>query len=221
MRREIRKTNDGLCTIYLPDLDECYHSTNGAYQEAMHVFIESGWKQITQDVISILEIGFGTGLNGILTLIQGGKENKSVKYVGLEAFPISDEEVNQLGYMQFPSISSYKSLYLQMHESEWGKEVGITPLFHLTKIKQSLEIYEPPINSFNLVYFDAFGPKVQPEMWTEEVFHKMFTSLQSGGILVTYSANGQVRRNLQAVGFHVERIPGPAGKREMLRATKS
>lgn len=220
MRREIIETEDGSKTIHLPELNESYHSIHGAVQEAKHVFLKSGWDQLAISEFKILEIGFGTGLNAILTLIKGMKEDKKVHYTGLEAFPITPEEVKALNYAILPVIQSVKSEYEQLHESQWGKEININSEFILLKKEQKIEEFFPKENSYNLIYFDAFAPRVQPEMWTSEVFQKMYAALSKNGILVTYCAKGEVRRNMKHTGFEVERIPGPPGKREMLRAIK-
>lgn len=220
MRREIIETEDGSKTIHLPELNESYHSIHGAVQEAKHVFLKSGWDQLAISEYKILEIGFGTGLNAILTLIKGMKEDKKVHYTGLEAFPITPEEVKALNYAILPVIQSVKSEYEQLHESQWGKEININSEFILLKKEQKIEEFFPKENSYNLIYFDAFAPRVQPEMWTSEVFQKMYAALSKNGILVTYCAKGEVRRNMKHTGFEVERIPGPPGKREMLRAIK-
>lgn len=220
MKREIIETEDGSKTIHIPELNESYHSIHGAVQEAKHVFLKSGWDQLSTSEYKILEIGFGTGLNAILTLIKGSKEHKAVHYTGLEAFPISTEEFNALGYTTLSELQLVKEEYKQIHESQWGEEIKINMGFTLLKQKQELEEFHPQQNAYNLIYFDAFAPRVQPKMWTPEVFQKMYAALSTNGILVTYCAKGEVRRNMIRTGFEVERIPGPPGKREMLRGVK-
>lgn len=220
MKREIVTTKDGSKTIYLPEINESYHSRHGAYQEAMHVFIKSGWEQIQKDTVSILEVGFGTGLNAVLTYIAAKNAQKQVKYVGLEAFPVEMEEIESINYKEIPAVESYQSVFLKMHQSKWEEAIGIDENFTLQKIKAELESYISPNNIFDLIYFDAFGPRVQPEMWSLGIFKKLFDSLNPNGIFVTYSCKGQVRRDLITAGFEVEKIPGPPGKREMLRAVK-
>lgn len=220
IKREVVETEDGSKTIHLPTINESYHSTHGAVQEAKHVFIKSGFDEIKKKSFSVLEIGFGTGLNSIITFIEGKKKGKTINYTGLEAFPISKEEMNELGYFKLDEFSNYKEVYLNLHSTDWEKPVQISDEFSLLKIHQPLIDFSPESASFDLIYFDAFGPDIQPEMWTVEVFKKMYESLKSEGILVTYSAKGQVRRNMLSVGFEVEKIPGPPGKREMLRARK-
>lgn len=220
MKREIVKTKDGLKTINLPEWNESYHSTHGAYQEAMHVFIESGFNQIDKEILSVLEIGFGTGLNAILTFIESLDDQQVISYTSLEAYPVSIDEVEALAFFEFPEIKPHKDAYLKMHSSDWGKYVEISDTFQLRKVELKLEDFEPEKELFDVVYFDAFGPRVQPHLWSKEIFKKMYDGLKPGGIFVTYSAKGQVRRDLIEVGFEVEKIPGPPGKREMLRAKK-
>lgn len=220
MKREIIQTKDGSKTIHLPELNESYHSVHGAVQEAKHVFIQSGWKELKSNHYKILEIGLGSGLNAILTLIESEKGKVKVEYTGLEAFPISKEEIRALDYSNLKEIANYSEQFEKIHQAEWGNKVSITPYFTLTKIHQELLEYNPEERFYNLIYFDAFGPRVQPETWTIDVFTKMYSSLETNGILVTYCAKGEVRRILIELGFKVEKIPGPPGKREMLRARK-
>lgn len=221
MKREFLTTGDGSITIHLPDWDEQYHSKHGAIAEARHVFIKTGLQHFLaenpQNEISIMEIGFGTGLNALLTVSEIEKLGSSCTYLGVEAYPVSPEEVSKLNYPEKTEIAA--SLFQQLHDVAWEEKAEITPFFSLTKKKEFFsEISEE--NTYNLIYFDAFGARVQPELWTEEIFSTMYTALKAKGILVTYAAKGSVRRAMQAVGFNVERLPGPPGKREMLRATK-
>ena len=219
MKREIIITADGSHTISIPEWNEQYHSLNGAIAEAYHVFIEAGLKNIKNDNISILEIGFGTGLNSIITLIEADRINKNVFYQGVEAFPVKDEEIKVLNYIDELKAEEYKSEFELMHSSKWGEEIKISNNFTLLKqLKSFTEIND--VNKFDLIYFDAFGPDVQPELWTDNVFDKMYKSLKKGGILVTYSAKGIIKRSMKQAGFRVEGLPGPIGKREMTRAVK-
>ncbi|MGG6230260.1 tRNA (5-methylaminomethyl-2-thiouridine)(34)-methyltransferase MnmD [Tenacibaculum sp. SDUM215027] len=216
MKREIIITSDGSTTIHLPDWNEQYHSKHGAIQEAYHVFIRNGLKHVDAKSISILEIGFGTGLNCFITLLEAGKK---VDYVGVEAYPVAKEEVEKLNYVVELEAQGKQTLFEKIHEVSWEEKHDITPDFSLIKRKQFFaEITDE--NYFDLIYFDAFGAKVQPDLWTEDIFKIMFAALKPGGVLVTYSAKGSVRRAMQTVGFDVERLPGPPGKREMLRGTK-
>lgn len=221
MKREIIITDDGSTTIHLPDWDEQYHSKHGAIQEAYHVFINTGLfyflKQLQPKPIKILEIGFGTGLNAFITLLESEKNSIPINYTGIEAYPILSTEIEKLNYPL--ELNGSDKLFKEIHQSEWENAIVLTNHFSILKKKQSfLEINDE--NSFHLIYFDAFGARVQPELWTEQIFKKMYKALKKDGVLVTYSAKGSVRRAMQSVGFVVERLPGPPGKREMLRARK-
>ena len=222
MNRKIITTGDGSTTIYIEDWDEQYHSIHGAIQEANHVFIKHGLHEVLKanlDSINILEIGFGTGLNTFITCIEAEKRQRLIHYFGIEGYPIIKEELEQLNYDAL--LSDNNAAYFNaIHETSWEAQHQIHSNFTLTKHQQLFsEIVDT--DCFNLIYFDAFGAKVQPELWTEDIFKIMFNALKVNGILVTYSAKGSVRRAMQAVGFTVERLGGPPGKREMLRARKT
>lgn len=220
MKRRIITTADGSKTIQLEDWNEQYHSKHGAIQEAYHVFIKHGLQLFENGQVSILEIGFGTGLNALITFLEKEKLGLQINYVGVEAFPVALEEIEQLDYCSQLNAKEHKEVFMNMHSSVWEQPAIIKENFTLKKqLKDFRSINDT--NLFNLIYFDAFGARVQPELWTEEVFLKMYHALTDKGILVTYSAKGSVRRALQAVGFQVERLPGPPGKREMLRAVKT
>ncbi len=222
MKREIITTKDGSKTIHLSDWQENYHSHHGAVQEALHVFIKSGLDKKAREnsSVSILEVGFGTGLNAILTYAHALKGDLHIRYEGVEAYPVELDEINKLAYAKLKEVARYSEVYHEMHSSEWEQRVSITPEFELLKRKVMLAEYTPEAGVFDLVYFDAFGPRVQPELWEASIFEMLYNAMRPGAILVTYCAKGQVRRDLIAVGFYVEKIPGPPGKREMLRATK-
>ncbi|MBT8303205.1 MAG: tRNA (5-methylaminomethyl-2-thiouridine)(34)-methyltransferase MnmD [Bacteroidia bacterium] len=220
MQRKIITTADGSKTIYLPEWNEHYHSKHGAIQEANHVFIEKGLFHVSQmsKRISILEMGFGTGLNALITFLEAKKLGLQIDYTGVEAYPVGKEEMNSLNYAEHFNDRGIKEVFKMLHDIPWQERNEITNNFSLTKRKQFFfEITDE--DQFDLIYFDAFGPRVQPELWTKEIFKKMFLALKHNGVLVTYSAKGSVRRNMLEVGFAVERLPGPPGKREMLRAT--
>ena len=219
MKREILRTADGSTTIHLIDWDEHYHSKHGAIQEAYHVFIKNGLDQVSLDEISILEIGFGTGLNAFITFLEAKKSNKIIDYVGVEAYPVETSEIQQLNYVSELKAQEFQSIFDEMHLASWEEKHQISTNFSLTKRQQFFQDIDDE-NVFNLIYFDAFGVRVQPELWTEEVFLKMYKALKKNGILVTYAAAGSVRRALQSAGFKVERLQGPPGKREMLRGVK-
>ena len=221
MLKELLITEDGSHTIYLPEMDEHYHSIHGAIQESMHVYIEQGLLQTTKNELSILEIGFGTGLNAFLTYGYARKMKIKVNYFSLEKFPLTESEYLQLNYPQtiFPEFSF---VFEQMHCAGWNAEAEISPEFKLHKIQADLLNFK--FNSapqFDLVYYDAFAPGKQPEMWTEEVLHRVAATVKTEGILVTYCAKGTVRRTFEKAGLKMERIPGPIGKKEILRGKKT
>ncbi len=222
LKRKIVTTSDGSKTIKIEDWNEHYHSKHGAINEANHVFLKHGLlffcNTYQNNNIKLLEIGFGTGLNAFLTLIQVEKLNLCIKYTGIEAYPIKDNEINELNYPNLIS-EAHTKYFNKMHNASWNKLHNITPNFSFKKENIRFETISYK-NAFNIIYFDAFGARVQPELWTEFIFKIMYNALMINGILVTYSAKGSVRRAMQKVGFIVERLSGPPGKREMLRATK-
>lgn len=219
MKREIIKTLDGSTTIHLQEWDECYHSKHGAIQEAKHVFIKNGLSLFEDKAVSILEIGFGTGLNAFITFLESAQKQHKINYVGVEAYPIEAKEVLEMNYVSELEADQYVAVFEKMHECEWNTEVEISADFTLTKRKQFFdEINDFEI--FDLIYFDAFGYRVQPELWSTEIFQKMYNSLKPNGVLVTYAARGVVKRSMISVGFTVEKLAGPPGKREMFRAFK-
>jgi tRNA U34 5-methylaminomethyl-2-thiouridine-forming methyltransferase MnmC len=220
LKREILITSDGSTTIDLPEWNEQYHSKHGAIQEAYHVFIDKGLGQFnSQSRISVLEIGFGTGLNAFITYLEAKKRILKIDYVGVEAYPVLQEEILQLNYVAELKAKNEQAIFDKIHSLSWDKKYELSNYFSLIKRKQFFDEIEDE-DTYNLIYFDAFGARVQPELWTVEIFKKMYNALKQKGILVTYSAKGSVRRAMQEVGFVVERLPGPPGKREMLRAIK-
>ncbi len=219
MKREIIITEDGSTSIHLPDWNENYHSKHGAIQEARHVFIKNGLALFDNQPVSILEIGFGTGLNAIITYLESEKNHQKIDYFGVEAFPVSSEEIEMMNYMQQLNASNSQETFEKMHQSVWEEKVELSAHFSITKRKQFFnDIIDQ--NCIDLIYFDAFGYRVQPELWSTEIFHKMFDALKPNGILVTYAARGVVKRSMIEVGFTVEKLAGPPGKREMFRARK-
>lgn len=226
MKREIITTGDGSKTIHIPEWNEQYHSKHGAVQEARHVFLETGLQyyidrpdhNITQ-TIHILEMGFGTGLNALLTFLKARDLALPIAYTGVEAFPISSDEIGAMDYASVLQSQDTATIYNVLHTSSWEESNEVSKEFILTKRQEKFEDITD-LDRYDLVYFDAFGPRVQPTLWTEAIFSKMYKALKTNGILTTYCAQGAARRAMQAVGFVVERLPGPPGKREMLRATK-
>lgn len=219
MKREIIQTLDGSTTIHLTEWDECYHSKHGAIQEAQHVFIKNGLSLFQNQKVAILEIGFGTGLNAFITLLEAKKMQQTIDYVGVEAYPISAEEVLKMNYVSELNADKESTLFDTIHESNWGEKVLLNDGFTLTKRNQFFEEINDE-NIYDLIYFDAFGYRVQPELWSTEIFRKMYKALKNNGVLVTYAARGVVKRSMIEVGFTVEKLEGPPGKREMFRARK-
>ena len=216
---KLEKTADGSYTLYVPELDEHYHSVKGALTESQHIFIDMGLKHSSVPNPRILEIGFGTGLNAFLSLITADEMGKNVHFTTIERYPLSEEIIRQLDY---PSIINrgHEDDYFAIHQAPWEEDVKLTPCFTLHKIEGDFTHYRFE-DGYDIIYFDAFAPEKQPEMWEQSLFDSLYTVLNEGGILTTYCAKGIVRRMLQAAGFTVERLQGPpGGKREILRATK-
>lgn len=221
MDKEFVITEDGSHTIYLPEMDEHYHSTHGAIQESLHVYINQGLLQLTKKEISILEIGFGTGLNAYLTYVFAAKKNLKINYFTIEKYPLIEAEYLSLNYPKniFPE---YSEIFEKIHHSNWNTFVDISPEFSLLKVHADLLSFEFNSSSqFDLVYYDAFAPGKQPEMWTDEILQKVSACVKKDGMLVTYCAKGSVRRAFTAAGFQMERIPGPIGKKEILKGKKT
>jgi len=211
-------TVDGTVTLFVRELNEHYHSVHGAKQESVHVFIKAGLEMVAagKNEISIFELGFGTGLNALLTYQFAEKNNCKIDYCSVEKFPLEDKIIETLNYAE----ENEKPVFKNLHNCEWNKREFISDFFSLEKIKGSAEEINFAGRKFDLIYFDAFAPGVQPELWTDEIFKKMFDSLNANGLLVTYCAKGEVRRAMKRTGFTVEKLPGPPGKREMTRGRK-
>ncbi len=237
MQRQLLITKDGSHTISVPEMNVTYHSIHGAIQESKHVFIEAGLHAsgrlahpeafpISSNPLPacrwILEIGFGTALNALLTLIESEKTGTKIYYETLEPYPLNEQERASLNYCDQLNRPDLQNIFNKMHACEWEKEIPLTENFILIKRKQALADLEPLklLNFFELVYFDAFAPNAQPELWTTKIFKKLYDLMMKDGILVTYCSKGDVRRAMQAAGFVVEKIPGPPGKREMVRARR-
>lgn len=215
-------TADGSTTIHIPEWNEQYHSKHGAIQEAYHVFIKMGLNHLPENIspVKILEIGFGTGLNALITSLEAKNQNRNVMYCGVEGYPVSQEEMLQLNYATALDHASAEAYFQKINEGNWEENFEVHDQFQLIKQEKMFDEIENK-NEFDLIYFDAFGARVQPELWEVSMFQKMYEAIKENGVLVTYSAKGSVRRALQEVGFVVERLEGPPGKREMLRATKT
>ncbi|HIA36738.1 MAG TPA: SAM-dependent methyltransferase [Flavobacteriales bacterium] len=213
---KIITTKDGSDTLYNPELDEHYHSINGAIQESKHVFINAGFKEIRKNELSVLEVGFGTGLNALLTLKECGLLENKIQYTAVELFPLTHEVIQKLNY---DDIIGEADSFHKMHSCAWNTWVDINDQFLLKKLKVDLRTMHFQ-DKYDLVYFDAFSPQKQPALWTGEIFDKIVSACNEDAVFTTYSAKGSVRRGLQKAGFYVERIPGPPGKREMIRARR-
>ncbi|MDR0802413.1 tRNA (5-methylaminomethyl-2-thiouridine)(34)-methyltransferase MnmD [Fluviicola sp.] len=221
MKRELVKTADGSTTIYLPEWNEHYHSSHGALQEAQHVFIKHGLNPKTEDYLTIFEMGFGTGLNALLTYFASEKRHQYVHYIGLEAYPPAEAEIKGMNYTSFSNDPEAVEIFNKLHRADWNTACEISEHFVLEKIGKQIQELELEKGSIDLCYYDAFGPRVQPELWTPEIFAKIYDWLSPDGVLVTYCAKGQMKRDLKSVGFEVLSLPGPPGKREMTKAIKS
>lgn len=219
MKREIIRTSDGSTTIRIDEWDECYHSKHGAIQEAYHVFIKNGLSLFQGRPVSIMEIGFGTGLNAFITYLESQKSGQQIDYTGVEAYPVSSEEVIGMNYVSELNAKKDSHIFKLMHDCPWEEKSTISGLFSMTKKQQFFHDIEYA-EKFDLIYFDAFGYRVQPELWSTEIFRKMYNALKPNSVLVTYAARGVVKRSMIEVGFTVEKLDGPPGKREMFRATK-
>ena len=221
MNIEFEITEDGSHTLFVPGLNEHYHSTHGAIQESMHVFVDAGLRHCAKSEIKVLEIGLGTGLNAFLALVEAEKSSKKIDFTSLEFYPLSITDAEKLNYAGLIDPSK-KDVFNELHKAEWEVWNQITLYFSLLKMK--FDFSKPsefsPEKQFDIIFFDAFAPEKQPEMWTQEIFDKIYSVSSENAILTTYCAKGVVRRMLQAAGFVVERLLGPPGKREILRARK-
>lgn len=222
MHTQIITTEDGSHSLFVPHLDEHYHSTHGAIQESRHVYINAGFCSCTLKHINVLEIGFGTGLNAFLTLLQAEETGTMVNYNSLELYPLDIETAKQLNYAQFLTENAKAPLFAALHTSPWNQTNEITPYFTLHKFEIDFSNPDNLTTStlFDVIYFDAFAPEKQPEMWSQAIFDKLYAVSNPNAIITTYCAKGAVRRMLQSAGFTVERLPGPPGKREILRGVK-
>lgn len=221
MNIKLEITGDGSHTLFVPERNEHYHSTHGAVQESMHVYIDAGLRHCMKSEVKVLEIGFGTGLNAFLTLLEAEKNSRKTDFTSLELHPVSITDAEKLNYAELIAPAR-KEVFIELHRAGWEKRNRVTTDFSL--LKMQLDFSDPssfhPENRFDVVFFDAFAPEKQPEMWTPAIFDKIHSVSSEDAVLTTYCAKGSVRRMLQAAGFFVERLPGPPGKREMLRAVK-
>ncbi len=221
MTVDILETADGSDSLYFKELSEMYHSTFGAVQESTHVYIKNGLKYIKKSPLTVFEAGFGTGLNAFLTFLDSMQSGRPIQYIAIEKYPVSRNVWEQLNYPQFLSTSEIE-IFRAMHLAPWNENVRITENFVLKKILGDMTSFDFDLQPlFDLIYYDAFSPEKQPEMWEKTIFDKIFANTSPFGILVTYCSKGSVRRALKETGFKTERLEGPPGKREILRASKS
>jgi tRNA U34 5-methylaminomethyl-2-thiouridine-forming methyltransferase MnmC len=215
-------TGDGSHSLFVHSMDEHYHSTFGALKESEHVFIRAGLHAASagRKSLAALEVGFGTGLNALLTCLEAERLRTAVRYLGLEPHPLEESVWSRLNYPELLRQRHARDLFEAMHRSPFEKWHSLTGLFSFFKTRSALQNYQGSGMLFDLVYFDAFGPQAQPEMWTPDIFQKLAGMMAEGGIMVTYSSKGTVKRAMKAAGLAVEKLPGPPGKREFLRAIK-
>ena len=218
MRPEIILTADGSHSLFLRDLNENYHSVNGAITESVHVFINNGLLFRKQLAMTVFEVGFGTGLNALLTAFFAENKGFTIHYLSVEKYPLEPETIQGLNYPEQMGKGG-RMLWEKIQKAAWNKKITISNFFHLTKLRLDMTSLDLPKDSggFDVIYFDAFSPDVQPEMWQPEIFELLFQKCNRGAVITTYSAKGEVRRRMKAAGFSVEKLPGPPGKKEMLR----
>lgn len=220
MQRKVIDTGDGSKTLFLPEMDEQYHSLNGARTESEYVFLGKGYLHHPSKCPVIFEVGFGTGLNALLTAMMAEKQKRHTTFITIEKYPLNRDLLEELNYGALFSEDG-KELFNKIHEASWDEKVKISEFFTLEKIEGDLTEYEPGSNqNFDVIYFDAFGPDKQPAMWQSSIFKKIYNASAASSVFVTYSAKGQIRRQLRDCGYSMERLPGPPGKRQMLRGTK-
>lgn len=222
---QVIRTEDGSSSLFLPELNETYHSFHGALAESQHVFIKMGldyWldHHPASREVSVFEVGFGTGLNALLALEVAEKHKINIKFTTLEPFPLPEVTTGQLNYGQKAAGGAYKKEFHALHTAPWEEEVAITPHFKLLKHQNRLEDYAAGNKSFDLIFFDAFAPNKQAELWEKELLEKVAGFMAPGAVFTTYCAKGQLKRDLKALELRVDTLPGAPGKKEMVRAVK-
>lgn len=222
IKPEIKTTKDGSQTLFVTEFDEGYHSWHGAAQESMHVYITEGLKRVSEGVasVNVFELGLGTGLNAFLTARYAQESELKITYDGIEKFPVDPEILGKLNYQTLYGDDENIDLFEHLSSANWDEVVEISTYFNIHKIWGDFLTFENKTDFYDVFYFDAFGFRAQEELWSHESFQKCYDMLRKGGVLVTYASKGVARRTMEAIGFTVERIPGPPGKREMMRATK-
>ena len=221
---QIIETEDGSSSLYIPLLNETYHSFHGALTESNHVFIKQGlkyWQEMYgKAAVNVLEVGFGTGLNAMLSVRYALENHCNIFYETIEAYPLSADVIHQLNYPLLMKEAHLKELFYKIHKIEWGTPFPVVDFFTLLKQLKKLEEYRPENNFYDVVFFDAFAPNKQAELWEIDILKKMYDALTPAGVFVTYCAKGQLKRDLKTLGFEVQTLPGPPGKKEMVRAIK-
>ncbi|MDC1105136.1 tRNA (5-methylaminomethyl-2-thiouridine)(34)-methyltransferase MnmD [Prolixibacteraceae bacterium] len=221
LKREVTQTEDGSVTLFIPELDEHYHSIHGAVQESNHVFIDAGFCHASLNSLVVLEAGFGTGLNALLTYFEAERAGKQIHFISMEKYPLVAKEYNGLNYGHIVDEDSGEEVLQKLHHAAWGEKVNISDFFSITKLHIDMkDMVWNELPAIDLVYYDAFAPDKQPDLWSDELFRSVVDVMTKDGILTTYCAKGVVRRSLQSAGLSMERLPGPPGKREMLRGIK-
>ena len=222
-KRQFIITEDGSHTLFLPELNETYHSVHGAIQESNHEFVDQGLKYLLDESkpakIEVFEVGFGTGLNALLSILFAKRHGISMVYSSIEPFPLSHDEVRKLNYTNILKDAAAAELFTRIHDAEWDANRSIAPAMELIKIKDTIQNFRFK-NEMGICFFDAFAPSRQPEMWEFDILSKIYGALRRGGVFVTYCAMGQLKRDLKSIGFEVQCLPGPPGKKEMIRGIK-
>ncbi|WP_167612947.1 tRNA (5-methylaminomethyl-2-thiouridine)(34)-methyltransferase MnmD [Maribellus sediminis] len=220
MKRQVIETADGSKTLFIPDMNEQYHSVNGARTESEYVFLKQGYLHHSSESVVVFEVGFGTGLNALLTALKAEEQKRPTKFISIEKYPIEVSEIQNLNYGKQISEKA-DVLFKKLHDAAWNETTKISDYFTLHKIQADLKLLSfDNYEHFDVIYFDAFAPDKQPQLWEPEIFERIYNACNEGAIFVTYSAKGVIRRQLATTGFVMERLPGPPGKRQMLRGTK-
>ena len=217
MKREVIETADGSKTLFIPDMNEQYHSVNGALTESEYVFLKQGYLHHKSKTPVVFEVGFGTGLNALVTALKAAEQKRKTRFISIEKYPLSDIELKELEYDKLISQAA-ADLFTKIHEAKWNEEEKITEDFSILKIEADLKTFSfDNLPQFDLIYFDAFAPDKQPDLWSAQIFENIYKASNTKAVFVTYCAKGVIRRQLEATGFAVERLPGPPGKRQMMR----
>lgn len=217
MKRKVIETADGSKTLFIPDMNEQYHSVNGALTESEYVFLKQGYLHHTSKAPVVFEVGFGTGLNALVTALKAAEQKRKTRFISIEKYPLSGIELKELEYDKLISPDA-ADLFIKIHKAKWNEEVRITEYFSILKIEADLKTFSfDTLPQFDLIYFDAFAPDKQPDLWSSQIFENIHKASNTKAIFVTYCAKGVIRRQLEATGFAVERLPGPPGKRQMMR----